>query len=78
MATVDTKHLGEFLPALRDKTLTVNSRTVAEVERVAPLFPDYSCDERGCLRKHVNVFVGQDTWTTVSNNLPPVYSVRFG
>lgn len=65
MATVDiTKHLWEFLPALRDKTLTVDARTVAEVvrevERVAPGFTDYVCDERGCLRKHVNVFVGQE------------------
>jgi sulfur-carrier protein len=59
-----TKHLWEFLPTLRDKVLTVDARTVAEVvaevERVAPGFTYYICDERGCLRTHVNIFVGQE------------------
>lgn len=65
MATVEiTKHLWEFLPALRDKTLTMDVATVAEVvrevERIAPGFTDYICDERGCLRTHVNIFVGDE------------------
>lgn len=65
MATVEvTKHLWEFLPTLRNKTLEVKARTVAEVvaevERVAPGFAYYICDERGCLRTHVNIFVGQE------------------
>ncbi|MFZ5890537.1 MAG: MoaD/ThiS family protein [Myxococcota bacterium] len=65
MASVEiTKHLWEFLPALRGKTLTVPATTVAdvvrEVERIAPGFTFYICDERGCLRKHVNIFVGQE------------------
>jgi len=65
MATVDiTKHLWEFLPTLRDKTLTVSAATVAEVvrevERIAPGFTDYICDERGCLRTHVNIFIGDE------------------
>jgi hypothetical protein len=65
MATVEiTKHLWELLPALRGKTLTVEASTVAEVvrevERIAPGFTYYICDERGCLRTHVNIFVGQE------------------
>ena len=65
MATVEiTKHLWEFLPTLRNKTLTVQASTVAEVvhevERIAPGFTFYICDERGCLRTHVNIFVGQE------------------
>ena len=64
-ATVEiTKHLWEFLPALRGKTLSVPASTVAdvvrEVERVAPGFTYYICDERGCLRTHVNIFVGDE------------------
>jgi len=65
MATVEiTKHLWEFLPTLRGKTLTVEASSVAEVvrevERIAPGFTYYICDERGCLRTHVNIFVGQE------------------
>lgn len=65
MATVEiTKHLWEFLPALRGKTLNVTAQTVAdvvrEIERVAPGFTFYICDERGCLRTHVNIFIGQE------------------
>jgi len=65
MATVETtKHLHEFLPALRGDPLTVKASTVAEavreVERIAPGFTYYICDERGCLRTHVNIFVGQE------------------
>jgi hypothetical protein len=65
MATVEvTKHLWEFLPSLRNKTLEVKASTVAEVvaevERIAPGFTYYICDERGCLRTHVNIFVGQE------------------
>lgn len=65
MATVEiTKHLWEFLPTLRGKTLTVQAATVAEVvrqvEQVAPGFTFYVCDERGCLRTHVNIFVGDE------------------
>jgi hypothetical protein len=65
MASVEiTKHLWDLLPVLRDKTLTVEASTVAEVirevERIAPGFTFYVCDERGCLRTHVNIFVGQE------------------
>ena len=65
MATVEiTKHLWDLLPALKGKTLNVSAKTVAEVvrevERVAPGFAFYVCDERGCLRTHVNIFVGDE------------------
>jgi len=65
MPTVEvTKHLWDFLPTLRDKTLAVRARTLAEVvsevERIVPGFTDYICDERGCLRTHVNIFVGDE------------------
>lgn len=65
MASVEiTKHLWEFLPALREKTLKVPAKTVAdvirEVERIAPGFTYYVCDERGCLRTHVNIFIGEE------------------
>jgi sulfur-carrier protein len=65
MATVEiTKHLWELLPVLKGKTLNVDARTVAEVvrevERLAPGFEFYICDERGCLRTHVNIFVGDE------------------
>ena len=65
MANVEvTKHLWEFLPELRDKTFTVNAGTVAEVvrelERLVPGFAFYVCDERGCLRTHVNIFIGDE------------------
>ena len=59
-----TKHLWELLPALRGKVLSVDARNVREVveavERIAPGFAYYICDERGCLRTHVNIFVGQE------------------
>jgi len=65
MVTVEvTKHLWEFLPTLRGKTLRVPASTVAdvvrEVEKIAPGFSYYVCDERGCLRQHVNIFVGDE------------------
>ncbi|MGE0395193.1 MAG: MoaD/ThiS family protein [Kofleriaceae bacterium] len=61
MATVElTRHLVQFFPQLAND-LTVDGATVADVvaavEKVAPGFAFYVCDERGRLRRHVNVFV---------------------
>lgn len=61
MATVElTRHLVQFFPQLADD-LTVEGATVAEiiaaVEKRVPGFAFYICDERGRLRRHVNVFV---------------------
>jgi hypothetical protein len=57
-----TRHLYAFFPALEGKELHVEATTVAEViralEQLAPGIAFYLCDERGRLRLHVNVFIG--------------------
>jgi hypothetical protein len=56
-----TRHLFEFLPDLKGKDIVVEAKNVAEVvaemEKLAPGFSFYVCDERGRLRTHVNVFI---------------------
>jgi molybdopterin synthase sulfur carrier subunit len=65
MATVElTRHLYTFFPALEGKELRIeDATTVAEVVRaldeLAPGLGFYICDERGRLRRHVNVFVNE-------------------
>jgi sulfur carrier protein ThiS len=66
MAKVElTKHLFSFFPQLEGKEIEVEASTVAEVvrevERMAPGFAFYVCDERGRLRRHVNIFVGEES-----------------
>lgn len=65
MARVElTRHLFTFFPHLEGKELEVEATNVAEVvqemEKLAPGFAFYVCDERGRLRTHVNVFIGED------------------
>lgn len=65
MATVElTKHLFTFFPALERRRIEVEAATVADVirelDRLAPGIAFYLCDERGRLRMHVNVFVGEE------------------
>ena len=65
MAKVElTKHLFQFFPHLEGKELVVEAATVADVVRgldaIAPGIAFYVCDERGRLRQHVNVFIGED------------------
>lgn len=59
-----TRHLYTFFPKLKGEELVVQARSVAEVvrelERIAPGFAFYVCDERGSLRRHVNVFIEED------------------
>lgn len=59
-----TRHLFQFFPQLEGKVLRVEATTVAEVirelERMAPGFAFYVCDERGRVRTHVNIFVGEE------------------
>ncbi|MCA9651715.1 MAG: MoaD/ThiS family protein [Myxococcales bacterium] len=59
-----TTHLHAFFPVLAGRELLVEASTVAEVidrlEAMAPGFAFYVCDERGRLRRHVNVFVGDE------------------
>jgi hypothetical protein len=56
-----TQHLYRFFPALENQTITVQSGSVAEILRavneIAPGFTDYVLDERGALRRHVNLCV---------------------
>lgn len=62
MPTVNfTQALKRFYPDLTP--LEIRGNTVAEVvEEVNTAFPglkDYLVDEQGCLRRHVNIFVGE-------------------
>lgn len=62
MVTVEmTSHLFRFFPALEHRTITVPADSVAEVLRavdaIAPGFTDYVLDERGALRRHVNLSI---------------------
>ena len=63
MPTVElTRHLYTFFPALEGESLQIEgATTVAEVVRAlderAPGLGFYICDERGRLRRHVNIFV---------------------
>lgn len=65
MARVElTKHLFQFFPDLAERDILVEGTTVAEVvralEAIAPGIEFYLCDERGRLRQHVNVFIGEN------------------
>ena len=65
MAKVElTRHLYTFFPQLEGREITVPGATVAEVlrgvEALAPGFAFYVCDEAGRLRRHVDVFVGDE------------------
>ncbi|MCO5169512.1 MAG: MoaD/ThiS family protein [Planctomycetes bacterium] len=57
-----TRHLVRFFPALRDGEF--EGRTLAEVvaavDRANPGLAGYVLDDRGAVRKHVNVFIGDD------------------
>jgi len=65
MATVTlTRHLFTFFPALEGRDLVVEASTAAEVvsalDQLAPGIAFYICDELGRLRRHVNIFVGDE------------------
>jgi sulfur-carrier protein len=59
-----TSHLFTFFPELKGKELWVDAHSaaevVAELEKMAPGLAGYICDERGSLRTHVNIFVGDE------------------
>jgi sulfur carrier protein ThiS len=62
MPTVEmTSHLYQFFPALENRTIKVPAGSVAEILRaineIAPGFTDYVLDERGALRRHVNLSI---------------------
>jgi len=62
-----TSHLQAFFPVLRGQDLVVEAGTVAdvvrEVDKVAPGFAFYVCDELGRLRRHVSIFIEQQLIT---------------
>lgn len=65
MATVElTRHLYTFFPDLEGQDVRVEASTVAEVvreiDKIAPGFAFYVCDEHGRLRRHVNIFVEEE------------------
>lgn len=62
MPTVEmTSHLYRFFPVLENRELVVPAGSVAsvlaEIDRLAPGFSTYILDDRGALRRHVNVSV---------------------
>lgn len=64
MPTVEmTHHLFQFFPQLENRTIAVPTGSVAEilnaVNEIAPGFTDYVLDERGALRRHVNVSIDE-------------------
>lgn len=65
MARVElTRHLYTFFPHLEGQEIVVEATSLAEVvreiEKIAPGFTFYVCDERGRLRTHVNMFIGDE------------------
>jgi molybdopterin converting factor small subunit len=58
-----TRHLVRFFPDLGD-SIEVEGKTVAAVvaalDEQYPGLADYIVDERGTLRRHVNIFLGRD------------------
>jgi hypothetical protein len=58
-----TSHLARFFPGLSDER--VDGATVAdivrELDRRHPGLASYLVDERGRLRQHVNIFVGESS-----------------
>ena len=65
MAKVEmTRHLYAFFPDLEGREVLVEASTVADVvremEKIAPGFAFYVCDELGRLRRHVKIFVEEE------------------
>jgi hypothetical protein len=71
-----TRHLYQFFPTLDGQDLQVAGGTVAEVVRaldgIAPGIGLYICDERGRMRQHVNIFVGNERITDRQRLSDPV------
>jgi sulfur-carrier protein len=59
-----TRHLYQFFPALENRAINVPAGSVAEilnaVNEIAPGFTDYVLNERGALRRHVNVCINDN------------------
>ena len=78
MVTVEmTSHLFRFFPMLEHRTISVPAGSVADVLRavdaIAPGFTDYVLDERGALRRHVNLSIDNNLVVdrkTLSDRVP--------
>lgn len=59
-----TRHLYTFFPDFEGRDVLVEASTVADVvrelDKIAPGFAFYVCDEIGRLRRHVNIFVEEE------------------
>ncbi|MCW8140680.1 MAG: MoaD/ThiS family protein [Planctomycetota bacterium] len=57
-----TRHLARYFPALRDGDFdgATLAEVVAAIDRAHPGLGGYVLDDRGAVRKHVNVFIGDD------------------
>lgn len=59
-----SRHLYRFFPHLEGRPIEVQAgnaaQIIAEVEKIAPGFAFYICDERGSLRPHVNIFIDNE------------------
>jgi len=70
-----TRHLSRYFPDLADRE-EVSGSTVAEVVAALddrhPGLGAYIVDERGSLRRHVNIFLGQEMVHDRMNLLDPV------
>jgi predicted phage tail protein len=71
-----TSHLYAFFPALAGRRLSVEASTMREVvtalERLAPGFAFYVCDEAGRMRQHVLAYVGDERVKDRGTLLDPV------
>ena len=78
MPTIEmTSHLYQFFPALEHREITAPAGSVAEVlqkiNELAPGFTSYILDERGALRRHVNICINDNLVIdrkTLSDNVP--------
>ncbi len=57
-----TSNLKRFYPDLKETELSVSTINdlVSELDSFYPGISDYIIDESGALRKHVNIFIGND------------------
>ena len=77
MPTVEfARHLHRFFPVLANGPLRVEATTAAQVieqiDKAVPGLADYIVDERGSLRLHVNMFIGDEMIVDRKNLRDPV------